>query len=191
MKAISIRQPWAWLILHAGKDIENRSRHWNFRGKLYIHAAKGMTRDEYLAAELFACDITHDGKPVVLPPFEELQRGGIVGTVEVTDCVEDHASPWFNGPFGLVLRSASPLPFFPFKGSLGLFSTDLDPDTPIIFTRDIIERPGTEDEVVWARKGDRGHIHRVGGPLGHWVIREGTTLPFEAALATDFNLPGQ
>ena len=24
MKALSIRQPWAWAILHAGKDIENR-----------------------------------------------------------------------------------------------------------------------------------------------------------------------
>lgn len=24
MKAISVRQPWAWLIIHGGKDIENR-----------------------------------------------------------------------------------------------------------------------------------------------------------------------
>lgn len=25
--ALSIRQPWAWAILHAGKDIENRDWH--------------------------------------------------------------------------------------------------------------------------------------------------------------------
>jgi hypothetical protein len=47
MKALSIRQPWAWLILHAGKDIENRDWPTRFRGRFLIHAAKGMTRDEY------------------------------------------------------------------------------------------------------------------------------------------------
>lgn len=35
MKALSIRQPWAWLILHAGKDIENRVWQTRFRGELY------------------------------------------------------------------------------------------------------------------------------------------------------------
>ena len=24
-QAFSVRQPWAWAILHAGKDVENRS----------------------------------------------------------------------------------------------------------------------------------------------------------------------
>lgn len=43
MKALSIRQPWAWLILHGGKDIENRSWNTNFRGRFLIHAAAGMT----------------------------------------------------------------------------------------------------------------------------------------------------
>ena len=32
MKALSIRQPWSWLILHGGKDIENRSWRTNVRG---------------------------------------------------------------------------------------------------------------------------------------------------------------
>lgn len=50
--ALSVRQPWAWAIIYAGKDIENRS--WQAvnhglrqRGRIAIHAAKGMTRDEY------------------------------------------------------------------------------------------------------------------------------------------------
>jgi hypothetical protein len=45
--ALSIRQPWAWLILHAGKDIENRDWPTKYRGPFLIHASKGMTRDEY------------------------------------------------------------------------------------------------------------------------------------------------
>lgn len=66
MKAISIRQPWAWLILHPDlqgeerahaiecrmlKDIENRTGPTRYRGEILIHAAKGMTRAEYAGVE--------------------------------------------------------------------------------------------------------------------------------------------
>ena len=47
LPALSIRQPWAWMILNAGKDIENRSWQTDYRGRFLIHAAKGMTQDEY------------------------------------------------------------------------------------------------------------------------------------------------
>jgi len=50
--ALSVRQPWAWAIIHAGKDIENRSWHavdrgTMRRGRIAIHAAKGLTQQEY------------------------------------------------------------------------------------------------------------------------------------------------
>ncbi|MCC7374294.1 MAG: hypothetical protein IT581_06545 [Verrucomicrobiales bacterium] len=44
--AISVRQPSAWMIIHAGKDIENRTWRTKFRGRVLVHAAKGMTDDE-------------------------------------------------------------------------------------------------------------------------------------------------
>ena len=34
MKALSIRQPWAWAIINAGKDIENRQWPTKFRGSI-------------------------------------------------------------------------------------------------------------------------------------------------------------
>src|SRR5437016_10859136 len=40
MKALSVRQPWAWLIVNGHKDIENRSWQTKFRGKLLIHAGQ-------------------------------------------------------------------------------------------------------------------------------------------------------
>lgn len=40
LKAITVKNPWAWSILHAGKDVENRSQSINHRGTLYIHVAK-------------------------------------------------------------------------------------------------------------------------------------------------------
>ncbi len=118
MKALSIRQPWAWLILNAGKDIENRDWPTRFRGRFLIHASKGMTRDEYESADSLLAII----EPAIeLPPFEALERGGIVGTAMVVGCATESLSPWFFGKYGFELRDALPLPFRPYKGALGFF----------------------------------------------------------------------
>lgn len=116
MKALSIRQPWAWLIIHGGKDIENRTWHTKFRGRFLVHASKGMTRAEYNAASWVAGPIG-----VRLPPFEKLQRGGIIGSVELVDSVDNSPSPWYMGEKGFVLRDPQPLPFQPYKGRLQFF----------------------------------------------------------------------
>jgi ASCH domain len=117
MKALSIRQPWAWLIVHAGKDVENRSWPTSYRGPLLIHAAKGMTLSEYDRGAAFAkaCGI------VSMPPAEQISVGGIVGQAELADCVRSSRSPWFMGPYGFVLRDVRPLPFTACVGRLGLF----------------------------------------------------------------------
>lgn len=116
--ALSIRQPWAWMIVNAGKDVENRDWPTRFRGRFLIHASKGMTRDEYEngAETLFEIDAR-----IELPPFEKLERGGIVGTAVLTDCVERSPSPWFFGLYGFELRDVLPLPFRPYRGALGFF----------------------------------------------------------------------
>ena len=125
MKALSVRQPWAWLIIHGGKDIENRTWPTKFRGQSLIHAAKGMTRHEYETVE--GDLLCHAGTAAVdLPPYEELARGGIIGSVEVVDCVSASDSAWFAGPYGFVLRSPSPMEFLPFKGQLGFFEVPDD-----------------------------------------------------------------
>lgn len=118
MKALSIRQPWAWLILNAGKDIENREWSTRVRGRILIHAGKGMTRDEYDNAYLDYVDVCGLG----LPPFESLDRGGVVGSVDIIDCVQAHPSAWFCGTWGLVLRDPRPLSFTPYRGELGFFN---------------------------------------------------------------------
>lgn len=125
MLAISIRQPWAWLILHGGKDIENRNWSTNVRGRVLIHAAKGMTKDEYFDA----VDTAQTARPrmspppesVIMPSYNGIERGGIIGSVEIVDCVDASPSPWFFGKFGFVLRNPIALPFRPWKGRLGFF----------------------------------------------------------------------
>src|SRR4029077_7780438 len=48
MKARTFRKPYAWAIIHGGKDIENRNWNTSYRGPLLIHAAKVLTRADYL-----------------------------------------------------------------------------------------------------------------------------------------------
>lgn len=121
-KALSVRQPWAWAIIHAGKDIENRS--WqavnhglNVRGPIAIHASASMSKGEYESTAEFMKTIG-----VTCPPAKDLRRGGIIGEVEVLDVVRGSDSPWFFGPRGLVLANPGACTFIPVKGCLGYFN---------------------------------------------------------------------
>ena len=54
-----------------------------------------------------------------------LPRGGVVGSVEIVNCVTASNSRWFSGKYGFVLRDPRPLPFTPWSGLLGFFDVDL------------------------------------------------------------------
>ena len=124
MKAITVRQPWAWAIINAGKDIENRSWNTHFRGRVAIHAAQGMTRDEYERGYKFIKGIKPRAK---IPAYEDLERGEIIGTVEIVDCVQDSSSPWFFGEYGFVLSRPRKLPEpIPCKGALSFWDVPQD-----------------------------------------------------------------
>lgn len=117
--ALSVRQPWAWAILN-GKDIENRSaasvRHGMKAGTIALHAAKGMTQDEYEHARSFMASIG-----ITCPRPDALVRGAVIGVMTVTDIVSDHKSPWFFGPRGLVLANQTAIDPIPSTGALGYF----------------------------------------------------------------------
>ena len=118
--ALSIRQPWAWAIIFAGKDIENRS--WKAhqllrqRGRVAVHAPQTLEQWEYEAAKRVMAKIG-----VECPAAIDLPRGGIIGSVEVVDVVSESTSPWFFGPRGLVLKDPLPCPFIWAIGALGYF----------------------------------------------------------------------
>ena len=116
MKAISIRQPWAWLIVQGYKDVENRTWSTKYRGPILIHAGKTLDPGfDELRQEL------REEFDIDVPPRKELPRGGIVGQATIVDCVTDYDSAFFSGPYGFVLEDAQPLPFQPCKGRLGIF----------------------------------------------------------------------
>lgn len=128
MQALSIRQPWAWLIVQGHKDIENRTWHTGFRGKFWIHAGKTMTRKEYedCAAFLLQVPALVELPPIVLPPMSMLPTGGLVGWASMVGCVKNSASPWFCGPYGFQLQDRGALVgIIPCKGALGFFQPDI------------------------------------------------------------------
>lgn len=119
--ALSVRQPWAWAIFN-GKDVENRSYISVNTGRMEIgpvaiQAAQGMTQAEYEHGRAF---IEQHG--LVCPSPDDLVRGVILGTVNVTDIVTDSMSPWFDGECGLVLAEQKLLRTpIPCSGALGYF----------------------------------------------------------------------
>ncbi len=120
MKALSIHQPWAWAILHAGKTMENRTWRTNYRGPLLIHASK--TRSSYDREPRLDWGKVYG---VALPKWEELVTGAIVGVVELVDCLPVASvptSPWVEGPVCWLV--ANPIAFtepVPWRGMQGLF----------------------------------------------------------------------
>jgi hypothetical protein len=119
MKAITIRQPFAWLIVKGRKNIENRTWRTHYRGPLLIHAAAKF-------ADIPLPEIEQTYK-VKLPPIDDMRCGGIVGICELVDCASAHPSKWFHGPYGFILRNAKALPFRKTAGSLGLWNSRRPP----------------------------------------------------------------
>jgi len=120
--ALSIRQPWAWLIVNGHKNIENRDWSTVFRGRFLVHAGQTMTRPQYedVVTQLLLANIL-----LSVPSFEDLraQCGGFVGWSRVTDCVREHPSQWKQpDSYGFVLADSMPIPFVPWKGRLGWFN---------------------------------------------------------------------
>ncbi|WP_153846332.1 ASCH domain-containing protein [Sphingobacterium paramultivorum] len=96
MKALSIKQPWASLIAHGIKDIENRTWATKHRGTIYIHASGKPSFNNLIL------NLTHDQiDQMVLGDFCQLDsrsiaypKSAIIGTVDIVDCVINHRSIW-------------------------------------------------------------------------------------------------
>lgn len=73
MKALTIKQPWATLIMQGDKRFEFRSWKTNYRGDVLIHAGKGLDKEAVVRLKKYLPD--------------ELPMGKILGKVTITDCV--------------------------------------------------------------------------------------------------------
>lgn len=130
---LSVRQPYAWAIISGGKDIENRPRSTEFRGRLYIHASKAKAPDEQVGE---MCELAAEEKgvePARIRARYERERalGQVIGSVEIVDVVTESDSRWFGGEYGYVLRKpvrlAEPIDL---RGALSIFNAAGLPPLP-------------------------------------------------------------
>lgn len=96
MKAVSIKQPWASLIAHGIKDIENRTWRTHFRGRIYIHACGKPKQKENIYSVLNQEQWEEANDKFSLGEFnpDNLKYSAIIGEVEIIDCVINHESVW-------------------------------------------------------------------------------------------------
>jgi len=129
MKALSIRQPWAWLICAGYKDIENRNWRIELPSRIYVHAAqKPDVKGAWsLWSNSTLLNLLDDFAKVHIPNLATFwNTSAIIGEVDITDCVTESKSVWFEGRYGFVL--ANPTLYdkpIPCKGKLGFFEPDV------------------------------------------------------------------
>jgi hypothetical protein len=151
MKALTITQPWATLVVLGAKKIETRSWKTPYRGPLAIHAAKGFPKDAQLLVltdwrffgglkPQLAASYQANGIRLVpsAPGYEalrELPRGVVIATCRLVDCVtisrefEAELDPgerafgnYESGRFAWILEDVKPLEGpIPAKGMLSLW----------------------------------------------------------------------
>ena len=114
MKCLSVRQPWASLIVAGLKEVENRSWMPRYRGPLLIHAGASMTvSDLDSTARRYGIEVDRSS----------LVFGAIIGAVDLIDCKKKVSSRWHvRGQVGWYLanprRLRTPIPY---KGRLQIF----------------------------------------------------------------------
>ena len=101
MKAISLLQPWASLVVLGSKRTETRSWSTRYRGILAIHASAGFKRAERdLCCEVPFPEGLRNLRPADLP------LGAIIGTCRLVACVRTDADEILNGHSDLVVDEA-------------------------------------------------------------------------------------
>ncbi len=128
MKTLSIRQPWADLIIQGRKTLELRTWTVKHRGPLAIHASQTVEREACLA---------HGLDP------DQVTAGAAIGVVDLVETIEldadsyaarrsEHLAdePWGDGPlYGWRLANPRPLPEpLPLRGRMGIFEVALPGD---------------------------------------------------------------
>lgn len=122
---ITVQQPWAWALIHGDpqipngvKDVENRSKETAFRGRLLIHAGKKTDSEGFKKLDDLGI-----ARPL------DLERGVIIGSVQLVDCVQNHDSPWaFAFPeWNWVVEDPVPAArLIEVRGNLGLLDPPAD-----------------------------------------------------------------
>lgn len=134
IKVITIRQPWAALIMLGIKNIENRTWSTTYRGRLVIHSSALVNDVEWMSAR-YTCRRLG----VKFPDGDMLlgKTGELLGTVTLSNIlpalnVGETGADWqVEANYGWVLENPKPFPItIPVRGKLGLWNMPDDLQIP-------------------------------------------------------------
>lgn len=172
MKAISVKQPYGWLILNGGKDFENRGQYSSFIGNILIHVSK--VPSEFI--DLIRLDVRKHHK-IEIPATEELDLGGIAGVADFDHFVRYSESKWSNGS-GYPIKATQVLPFKPWKGKQGFWDFP-DHEFLRLLNRAMEEHPDPETlRRDWGTPGDFTGWKEIPAPETKTITR--SDLPWSA-----------
>ncbi len=140
MKAASIKQPWASLIAHGIKDIENRTWATKFRGTIYIHTS-GKPSFNNLTLNLSHDQIDQivlNGSFPLDARDEKYPKSAIIGTVDIVDCVINHPSIWAEKTEGIT--DCNTREFIPNRNKKPIYNWVLA--NPVLFEEPILNVKG-------------------------------------------------
>lgn len=130
LKALTLRQPWAWSVFNTTKDVENRNWPARVRGTIAIHAADDQPEGVYERSKAYIEKIVRT--TLRMPSEDTIPMGAIIGLVDIVDCVDNSTSPWWEGPLGFKLANARRLPKpIPCKGKRRFFAVPKNVESQI------------------------------------------------------------
>lgn len=96
MKTLSVRQPWASLLVSGLKDIENRTWAPNYKGRILIHASSAKVPQKIADKTIFEVNNEIENEQMFgnFPEFEDLEYSAIIGYVTVNGYSNDSVSVW-------------------------------------------------------------------------------------------------
>lgn len=120
MKALSLRQPYAELIVSGKKTIEIRPWNTNFRGEFLIHAAKRVFWDD---CNRFGLSSVETGKVVGKAILIDVKKYSNISEFSLDKDKHLAGETWFRGKcYGFLLEGASRVEGRECKGWLGFFN---------------------------------------------------------------------
>jgi len=127
VKILTVRQPWAWAIFKAGKDVENRSKPTKYRGPLAIHVSQRFVAGEVIGHAGCIRTILGPSDLEMTETMLKQQLGCVIGVVDVIDCILGSASPWaMPGDYHWVVTNPRRVKPVPLIGQQGMFERDLE-----------------------------------------------------------------
>ncbi len=125
-KALSFKQPWAWLMCKGFKDIENRNWQTKFTGRIHVHASKSQSDMTKEILAFMLRNLTNKQAADFMLAYSQLEFGALIGELNITGCVDKHLSPWFFGKYGFTV--SEPILYdepISCRGQLNFFTPEL------------------------------------------------------------------